>query len=154
MIRLPRGVSEYLTELDVSRIEWGVGQARGILSSAPLSIDMDTKELLPGPSLRSNSPELRKWIRSTAYIYSHWTGTARMGNDLQPCSEADDFARCDAASIAHSAVDPRLRLRGTSNVFVADASVMPRVPNGNVHSSVTMVAHRGADLLAAAEEQP
>jgi choline dehydrogenase len=73
-----------------------------------------------------------------------------MGNNLRSCGE-DDFADCDAASIAHSAVDPELRVRGTSNVFVADASVMPKVPNGNVHSSVTMVAYRAADLLTGEE---
>jgi choline dehydrogenase len=153
VIRLPQGVSEYLTDLDVSRLAWGVAQVRGILASAPLSIDMAAKELLPGPALRDDSPELRRWIRSSAYIYSHWTGTARMGNDLQACGE-DHFAECDVASIEHSAVDPRLRLRGTSNVFVADASVMPKVPNGNVHSSVTMVAYRAADLLVEGDAAP
>ena len=39
-------------------------------------------------------------------------------------------------------------LRGVENVHVADASVFPAIPNGNVHSTVVSVAAEFAARLA------
>jgi choline dehydrogenase-like flavoprotein len=36
---------------------------------------------------------------------------------------------------------------GVDNLRVADASVIPKIPNGNVHSTVVMIASRAADML-------
>ena len=48
-----------------------------------------------------------------------------------------------------SALHPgMLRLRGTSNVHVADASVFPHIPNGNVHSTVVATAAEFAERLS------
>ena len=44
-------------------------------------------------------------------------------------------------------VDNHLRVFGIKHLRVADASVMPLIPNGNVHSSVVMVASRAAQIL-------
>lgn len=44
-------------------------------------------------------------------------------------------------------VDNRLRVFGVKNLRVADASVIPLIPNGNVHSSVLMVASHAAELI-------
>ncbi|KDO19090.1 hypothetical protein SPRG_15569 [Saprolegnia parasitica CBS 223.65] len=49
-----------------------------------------------------------------------------------------------------SVVSPSLRVWNTTNLFVADASVIPVIPNGNVHSTVVMVATQAATLVAAA----
>ncbi len=57
-------------------------------------------------------------------------GTARMGS-------LEEFG----------VVDSKLNLYGTSNVKIADASIIPIIPNGNVHSTVTMVAWRAAEFL-------
>jgi choline dehydrogenase-like flavoprotein len=44
-------------------------------------------------------------------------------------------------------VDPRLRVYGTANVRVVDASVFPIIPRGNIISTVYAVAEKGADLI-------
>lgn len=44
-------------------------------------------------------------------------------------------------------VDPRLRVYGTKNLRVVDASVMPIVPRGNPQSSVYAIAERAVDLI-------
>lgn len=44
-------------------------------------------------------------------------------------------------------VDPRLRVYGTTNVRVVDASVFPIIPRGNIVSAVYAVAEKGADIL-------
>lgn len=48
---------------------------------------------------------------------------------------------------ADAVVDPRLRVRGTSGLRVADASVVPAAPASFLESVVTMVAEMGADLI-------
>ncbi len=44
-------------------------------------------------------------------------------------------------------VDSELRVHGTRNLRVCDASVLPLIPRGNVLSTVYAVAERGADLI-------
>jgi choline dehydrogenase len=48
---------------------------------------------------------------------------------------------------ADAVVDPELRVLGVRGLRVADASVMPTVPNGNTNAPTIMIAERGADLL-------
>ena len=44
----------------------------------------------------------------------------------------------------HGVVDENLKIYGIENVHIVDASVIPFIPNGNVHSTVVMVAGVGA----------
>jgi choline dehydrogenase-like flavoprotein len=44
-------------------------------------------------------------------------------------------------------VDPRLRVRGVSNLRVVDASVLPTMISGNLTGPVTAMAWRAADLI-------
>ncbi|KAL4937821.1 hypothetical protein BDV06DRAFT_226607 [Aspergillus oleicola] len=44
-------------------------------------------------------------------------------------------------------VDPRLKVYGTSNLRVIDASVFPLVPRGNIQATVFAVAEKAADLI-------
>jgi choline dehydrogenase len=46
-----------------------------------------------------------------------------------------------------SVVDAGLRVRGVDGLRVADASIMPRVVNGNTHAGCVMIGERAADLL-------
>ena len=48
-----------------------------------------------------------------------------------------------------SVVDPRLRVFGVKNLRVADASVMPEIPSGNINAPSIMIGERAADLIAA-----
>lgn len=44
-------------------------------------------------------------------------------------------------------LDSKLKVKGTSNIRVADASVFPNHVSGNIVSSVYMVAERAADII-------
>ncbi|CEJ92598.1 hypothetical protein VHEMI08239 [[Torrubiella] hemipterigena] len=44
-------------------------------------------------------------------------------------------------------VDDRLKVYGTSNMRVIDASIFPLIPRGNIMSSVYAVAERAADMI-------
>jgi choline dehydrogenase len=46
-------------------------------------------------------------------------------------------------------VDPRLRVFGVNNLRVADASVMPEIPSGNINATVIMIGERAAEIIAA-----
>ena len=77
-----------------------------------------------------------KWVRQNHTSNSHWCCSVRMGDDA-------------AAAAGEAALEPEtLRLRGTTNVHVADASVFPHIPNGNVHSTVIATAAEFAGRLA------
>lgn len=44
-------------------------------------------------------------------------------------------------------VGPRLRVYGTANVRVVDASIFPIIPRGNIISTVYAVAEKIADVI-------
>lgn len=128
-IRIPNGETEYLSEADVSKLVWGTKSALGILGSVPISSQIEAV-VSPSTSVRSDS-QYRAWVRENNYPNSHWVGTARMGSSPKT-----------------SVVNEELKVWNVNGLRVADASVIPNIPNGNVHSSVLVVSSILSDLLA------
>ena len=87
-------------------------------------------EVNPGSILQTDE-ELQKAAGRIGTTIFHPVGTAKMG------------AKDDLLAV----VDTSLKLRGFENVFIADASVMPRIVSGNTHAPVVMIAERAADSM-------
>jgi choline dehydrogenase len=85
----------------------------------------------PDPDVTADDDRLRHWILSHVNTAYHPAGTCRMGPD------GDDQA----------VVDQRLQVRGVQGLYVADASVMPRIPTGFTNIPCYMVGERLADWL-------
>ena len=67
--------------------------------------------------------------RSAALVM--YPGTCRMGLDSDSMAVTDQYCR----------------VRGARGLWVADASVMPRVPrSGGIHPTVIMVAERASEM--------
>ena len=47
--------------------------------------------------------------------------------------------------------DPKLRLNGLDGLWVADASVMPKIVSGNTNAPSIMIGERCADFVMEAE---
>jgi choline dehydrogenase len=102
-------------------------------------------DLLHQPVLRSRFSRLLAWtdgmVRSDAALEQAVRAFVR------PAAHACGTARMGASPERGAVVDPRGRLHGARNVYVADASVMPRVPSAPPHLSCLMVAHKIADEI-------
>ncbi len=75
---------------------------------------------------------LDELIRERADTVYHPVGTCRMGADAQ------------------SVVDPTLKVRGLDGLWIADASVMPKIVSGNTNAPSIMIGERCADFVKAA----
>ena len=115
-------------ERDIATLREGVRLSHRIASSPSLAkyepqdrypIDLD------------DDAQLDELIRSRADTVYHPVGTCRMGAD------------------ADAVVDPTLKARGIEGLYVADASIMPRLVSGNTNAPSIMIGERCADFVKA-----
>jgi choline dehydrogenase-like flavoprotein len=112
---------------DEARLAEGLGLVR---KAAPglRSAGVVATEVWPGPDVRT-SAEVRRYLRRTAGSYYHPAGSCRIGVD------------------GDAVVDPQLRVHGVAGLRVADASVMPAIPNAHPNATVLAIAERAASLI-------
>lgn len=104
-----------------------VEDMRKVGNSAPLRPCVK-REVMPGP-LRGK--ELATYIRDGAVTFWHLVGTAKMGRDPL------------------SVVDGSLKVYGTENLRVADASIMPRITSANTMAPCVVIGERAAAEIKA-----
>ena len=114
---------------DTDRLEAGLAIIRQAAASSAFA-PVHAAEAWPGASIRTGTG-LRTWIRATVGSYWHPAGTCQMGTDA------------DAGAV----VDLRLRVHGISGLRVADASVIPVIPNAHPNATVLAIAEKAADLI-------
>jgi choline dehydrogenase len=110
--------------------------------------------------------------RRVLEIAVNWPGEKKLGSWLIPPMLAEmhghkqgeepsdalleNFALHFASTVYHlsctcrigSVVDPQLRVLGVKNLRVADASIMPEIPSGNINAPSIMIGERAADLIS------
>jgi choline dehydrogenase-like flavoprotein len=114
---------------DVDRLAAGIVMIRQAAAGLEFT-SLGATEVWPGPESQG-SGGLRAWIRRTVSSYYHPAGTCRMGQG------SDETA----------VVDPELRVHGIAGLRIADASVIPVIPNAHPHATVLAIAERAADLV-------
>ncbi|WP_293861099.1 GMC family oxidoreductase [uncultured Alsobacter sp.] len=114
---------------DIGILARGARRVHEIVASPPLGrmISRVMQPARPTPTVS----DIEDDIRATTVTHYHAVGTCRMGSD-------DD-----------AVVDPQLRVRGVENLFVADASIMPVLVNGNTYAASIMIGEKASDLIRA-----
>lgn len=113
---------------DMAVLKRGVRLMQRICESPPLTGHSGRDRHTLGVT---NDAALETIIRNRADTVYHPVGTARMGSD-------------DAA-----VVDPTLKVKGIDGLWIADASVIPRLVSGNTNAPSIMIGERCADFVRA-----
>ncbi|KAJ5095195.1 hypothetical protein N7532_007486 [Penicillium argentinense] len=75
------------------------------------------------------------------------------GNERsQPCARVQTgFHPCGTARLSKNihqcVVDPKLRVHGVRNLRIADASIIPVIPDCRIQNSMYMIGEKGADII-------
>jgi choline dehydrogenase len=117
-------------ERDVDALAAAVAIVREV-ADQPALASYDLQEVLPGPAV-GDPDELRHVVRQHTISYAHHAGTCAMQTAASP-----------------GVVDDRLRVHGTVNLRVADASVIPTLPQVAPSALIQLIGWRSAELLAA-----
>jgi choline dehydrogenase len=117
------------TEQDWRDFRRAIRLTREIFRTEPIAGYVD-HEILPGEDAQTDDA-LDAVIRDHAESAYHPCGTARMGR-------ADD---------PEAVVDPMNRVIGIDRLRLADSSIFPLIPNGNLNAPSIMVGEKAADHI-------
>jgi len=95
------------------------------------------KEIQPGEAVQSDA-DLDAFIAEHAESAYHPCGTCKMG----------------AAHDPDAVVDPECRVIGVEGLRVADSSIFPRIPNGNLNGPSIMTGEKAADHILGKDPLP
>jgi choline dehydrogenase len=117
------------SDTDVQTLLKGLELGRELIHTKAFD-EVRGEELLPKVTSES---ELREYIRNECITDWHPSCTCKMGRDPM------------------AVVDPQLRVYGTENLRVVDASIIPRIGSGNIQGAVYMIGEKGADMIKQAQ---
>ncbi len=115
---------------DIAVLREGIRLSHRIADAPPLQAFEPTDR---HPVDLNDDEALDEMIRNRADTVYHPVGTCRMGSD-------DD-----------AVVDPTLKFKGLDGLWIADASIMPKIVSGNTNAPSIMIGERCADFVKAAE---
>ncbi|KAJ7208879.1 hypothetical protein GGX14DRAFT_632830 [Mycena pura] len=115
-------------QIDIDVLTHGIKFARRLVATEGLN-EIIVKEVVPGPTVQSDD-ELENFIRDTIGVAFHPIGTASM----LPQSEG-------------GVVDSSLKVYGTSNLRVIDASIIPIHLSAHIQATVYAIAEKAADII-------
>lgn len=95
------------------------------------------RELQPGNHIQSDA-EIDGFVRDHAESAYHPCGTCRIGSPADPLA----------------VVDPECRVIGIDNLRLADSSLMPRMPNGNLNAPSIMIGEKASDHILGRDPLP
>ncbi|HVC57732.1 MAG TPA: mycofactocin system GMC family oxidoreductase MftG [Stellaceae bacterium] len=117
---------------DIRRVRDGLRMAARLLQSDVYK-DVADYRIHPTDDILADDDALDRWIRQTVGSARHVSGTCKMGPDADPLAVVDQYCR----------------VKGVQGLWVADASVMPRIPrSGGAHATVIMIGERVVDWIA------
>lgn len=119
------GIFKEQADIDLA-IE-GIRRTREVYAQEPQK-SLIRGENLPGAHVQSKE-DLTKFIKSVAVTMQHPSGTCVMGTGT------------------NAVLDQDLKVRGVDGLRVADASVFPSQPGGNINAPAIMVGEKCADLV-------
>lgn len=123
-------------EDDAAQLVEGLEIARKIMAQPAIAPHV-TAEIRPGAAADSREA-LRGYVGAATIPMFHPVGTAKMGALNDPMA----------------VVGPDCRLRGVEGLWVADASIMPTIPQGNTNATSIMIGERASDLVLQAVRPP
>ena len=115
---------------DIKTLVEAIRIQRRVAASTPLSTLLDG-EMTPSADCQSDEA-LEAYVRGHCMTLYHPSSTCRMGKDPGAVVDSDTFA-----------------VNGTEGLYVADASVFPRMISGNLNATVILVAERAARTISA-----
>jgi len=118
---------------DARRVREGIRMAARLLASDAYK-DVADYRIQPTDDVLADDDALDLWLRQTIGSARHVSGTCRMGPDTDPQAVVDQYCH----------------VKGVCGLWVADASIMPRIPrSGGVHATVIMIGERVVDWITA-----
>ena len=92
-------------------------------------------EPLLSPICKSHEPWSDEYfkcvVQNNVLTVYHPVGTCKMGSLIDPMA----------------VVDSSLKVIGTKNLRVIDASIMPRIVGGNTNAAIVMIGEKGVDMI-------
>lgn len=113
-------------ERDLAVLRAGVRLSHRIIDAPPIA---NYNPINRHPINLDDDQELDQLIRNRADTVYHPVGTCRMGADEE------------------SVVSPKLKARGLERLWIADASIMPKIVSGNTNAPSIMIGERCADFI-------
>ncbi|MCY4179437.1 MAG: GMC oxidoreductase, partial [Litoreibacter sp.] len=114
---------------DLEILVHGLKRLREVLASAPFE-HLSAPEVFPAATAQTDE-EFADYIRSRCGTAYHPVGTVHMGGEEAPLT-------------------PEMRIRGVESLWVADASVMPKITSANTNAPSMMIGHRAAEMISRA----